>query len=211
VPLEHVIVGWTFWVRGLGYSPARMMAADSTLTREATLERLRARMLAAARRGPFPEEAEDLAQDVLVVLSGKYSHVEAPDELAALGITTLKKLQSARWRKAKRREALGHSPLPARAEDDRDPLDDVVSGGPDPEEVVRRRQRVRFLVEAAGRLDGRCRDLLRRKLEGESFVQIAASLGRPVGTVYAWDNRCRKRLRKLLGARLGFVLGREEP
>ena len=209
--LEHVIGGWAFWVRGLGYSPARMMAADSALTREATLEKLRARMRAAARRGPFPEEAEDLAQDVLVVLTRKYSHVDAPEELAALGITILKKLQSARWRKAKRRQELGHSPLPTREENDRDPLEDVASEGPDPEEVLWRRQRVRFLVEAIRRLDGRCRDLLRRKLEGESFVQIAAALGRPVGTVYAWDNRCRKRLRKILGAELGFVLGKEEP
>ncbi len=209
--LEHAIGGWAFWVRGLGYSPTRMMVADSPLTREATLEKLRARMVAAARRGPFPEEAEDLAQDALVVLTGKYSHVEAPEELAALGITILKKLQSARWRKAKRREALGHSPLPAREEDDRDPVEDVVSEGPDAEEIVRRRQRVQALVEAVSRLDGRCRELLRRKLEGESFVEIAASLRRPVGTVYAWDNRCRKRLRKLLGAQLGFVLGREKP
>jgi RNA polymerase sigma-70 factor (ECF subfamily) len=211
VSLEHAIDERSFQVRGLGYSPARMVVADSPLTREATLERLRARMVAVARRGPFPDEAEDLAQDTLLVLTRKYAHVEAPEELVALGITILKKMQSSRWRKAKRREALGHSPLPSRGADDRDPLEDAASGGPDPEEVVRRRQRVQILVEAVERLDGRCRELLRRKLEGESFVQIAASLGRPVGTVYAWDNRCRKRLRKLLGGQLGFVLGREAP
>jgi DNA-directed RNA polymerase specialized sigma24 family protein len=64
-----------------------------------------------------------------------------------------------------------------------------------------------MFVEAAGRLEGRCRQLLRRKLEGASFVEIAAELGRPVNTVYSWDSRCHERLKALLAERWAFVSG----
>ena len=64
-----------------------------------------------------------------------------------------------------------------------------------------------MLVEAAARLDGRCRDILRRKLEGASFVEMAAEFGRPVNTVYSWDYRCLQRLKDLLAERWAFVSG----
>jgi RNA polymerase sigma-70 factor (ECF subfamily) len=196
--------------RSLGYSPAQMSAEDAALTREATLERVRARILAAARRSLSPTDAEDLTQDVLVVLQAKYAHVSAPEELVALGVKTLRFKRAALWRKAARRRTAGAVPLPT---DEggvvmEDPPD---AGAPDPEAIARDRERVRFLAQAAAKLGGRCREMLRFKLEGASFVEIATRLGRPVNTVYSWDRRCQQRLKKILGGRWGFVSGEVGP
>jgi RNA polymerase sigma factor (sigma-70 family) len=187
-----------------------MVDTDAPLTREAALEKIRARILAAARRGLSPEDAEDLTQEALLLLSTKYAHVEAPEELLALGVKIVRLKRRALWRKATRRRDAGLAPLPTRDEADGDPLERAPGQGPDPEEATRDRERVRLLTEAVDRLPGRCREMLRRKLEGESFVEIAASLRRPVNTVYSWDRRCHQRLRKLLGNRWSFVSGEEE-
>jgi RNA polymerase sigma factor (sigma-70 family) len=194
---------------GVGYSPARMVVADPPRGREAVLEKIRTRILGAARRGLSPSDAEDLTQEALLLLSTKYAHVAAPEELVALGVKIVRLKRTALWRKAARRRAAGESPLPSHEEEDRDPLENVTGGGPDPEEVAVTRERLRVLARAASRLDGRCREILRRKLEGQSFVEIAADLGRNVNTVYSWDHRCHKRLKKLLGEHLGFVSGEE--
>jgi len=199
----------TSWCPGVGYSPARMVDTDAPLTREAALEKIRARILAAARRGLSPEEAEDLTQEALLLLSTKYAHVRAPEELLALGVKIVSLKRRVFWRKTARRRDAGLTSPPSRDEDG-DPLESAPSRAPDPETVARDRERVRALAGATARLPSRCRELLRRKLEGESFVEIAASLGRPVNTVYSWDRRCHQRLRKLLGARWGFVSGEED-
>ena len=82
----------------------------------------------------------------------------------------------------------------------------LAHGGPLPDTVAADRERLRLFADAAARLEGRCREILRRKLEGLSFVEIAAEHP-PVNTVYSWDFRCHQRLRTLLGARWGFVAG----
>ena len=56
-------------------------------------------------------------------------------------------------------------------------------------------------------LGGRCRDLLRRRLQGQSSVEIAAELGRPENTVYSWEYRCRERLKALLAENWAYVTG----
>jgi RNA polymerase sigma-70 factor (ECF subfamily) len=209
VATEVARLGRSSWFGGLGYSPARMAAEEPLLTREAALERVRARVLGAARRSLSPADAEDLTQDVLVVLSERYGHVSAPAELVALGVRILRFKRAALWRKTARRRQAGATPLPA--DPDRpDPVETTPdTGAPDPEAIARDRERVRLLAEAAARLDGRCREMLRAKLEGLSFVEIAKQMGRPVNTVYSWDRRCHERLRKLLGSKLGFVSGEE--
>ena len=210
MPLEVATAGRSFWLTGVGYSPAGMAIDDPPLTREAALEKVRARILAAARRSLFPADAEDLTQDVLLVLSTKYTHVGAPEELVAVAAQIMRFKRAALWRKAARRRAAGAVPLPSPDEDAPDPVEGVADeGAPDPERIAFDRERLRRLAEAAARLDGRCRELLRDKLEGSSFVEIAARLGRPVNTVYSWDRRCHERLKKILGARLAFVTGKE--
>jgi RNA polymerase sigma factor (sigma-70 family) len=181
-----------------------------TLDRDEVLARVRARVLAAASAWLSPVDAEDMAQETLVLLSTKYAHVAAAEELVAIGAQIVRLKRRAFWRKAARRRALGETPAPAGHDEDKE-ASDPESEGPDPEAIARGRQRLSMLVEAAARLDGRCREILRRKLEGASFVEIAEELGRPVNTVYSWDYRCHQRLRTLLGDRWAFVSGREKP
>jgi len=209
-----VEVAWaerSFWSRGLRYSRCPMAATDETLSREAALETVRARILAAARRSLSPADAEDLTQEALLVLSEKYPHVLDPGELVALGVKTFRFKRAAFWRKAARRAAAGSVPLPSRGDAAPDPVEAAPdTGSPDPETRARDRERVRVLAEAAARLDGRCREMLRHKIAGHSFVEIAKRMGRPVNTVYSWDRRCHERLKKILGPRLGFVTGEED-
>ena len=197
------------WFTAVGYSPAAM-ADDAPLSRDDVLARVRARVLAAARARLSPADAEDLTQDALLLLSTKYAHVEAPEELVALGVRIVALKRSALWRKASRRKELGETPAPPVEPGSGDPLDRRPGDAPDPEAIAHDRQRLEIFVEAAARLDGRCREILRRKLQGASFVEIALELGRSVGTVYSWDWRCHQRLKGLLGDRWAFVSG-EEP
>jgi RNA polymerase sigma factor (sigma-70 family) len=206
--LEVAVVRTPAFCR-VGYSPARM-AAQPPLPRDIVLEKVRARILAAARARLTSADAEDLTQEALVLLATKYAEVEAPEELLALGLAILRKKRVAFWRKAARRRALGDAPLPARDDAEGRAIEDTPDAGPDPEAVTRARERLGLFVAAASRLDGRCREILRRKVLGASFVEIAAELGRPVNTVYSWDWRCHERLRKLLGDRWSFVAGEED-
>ncbi len=202
-------LGRVSWPAALGYSPASM-APGVALDRDEVLQRVRARVLAAAAAWLPRPDAEDVAQETLVLLTTKYAHVAAAEELVALGARIVRLKCLAHWRKAKRRRVLGETPAPAGHDVEHEPFDPE-SGQPDPEAIAHDRQRFSMLVEAAARLDGRCREILRRKLQGASFVEIAEELGRPVNTVYSWDDRCSKRLRALLGDRFAFVSGREEP
>jgi RNA polymerase sigma-70 factor (ECF subfamily) len=196
--------------RGRSYSRFRMEARDESPSRETSLEKVRTRILAAARRSLSSADAEDLAQEVMVVLHERYAHVEAPQELVALGVTILRLKRMAAWRKARRRQDAGHTVLPSLPGEADDPVEATPdAGAPDPEAIAHHRERLRLFTEAAGRLDGRCREILRLKLEGLSFVEIARRLGRPVNTVYSWDWRCHQRLKRMLGAHWGFVSGEE--
>lgn len=196
------------WVTALGYSPGAM-AEVAALERDEVLARVRARVLAAARARLSPADAEDLTQDALVLLSTKYAHVTAAEELVALGVRIVAFKRAALWRKAARRKDLGETPVAPVDAGDGDPLDRRPGDLPDPEAIARDRQRLSIFVEAAVRLDGRCREILRRKLQGASFVDIALEMGRSVNTVYSWDHRCHKRLKELLGDRWTFVSGQE--
>jgi RNA polymerase sigma factor (sigma-70 family) len=175
-------------------------AGERKINRETTLASLRLRLLSTARRRLSPADAEDVTQEVLLLLATKYAEVEDPGQLVALGLEILRKKRADLWRKAARRGETGT--------DDTAQLR-LSHGGPGPHTVTADRERLRVFAEAAKHLDGRCREILRRKLEGLSFVEIAAELGRPVNTVYSWDFRCHQRLRKLLGDRWGFVAGEE--
>ena len=180
--------------------------AVAGLSREDVLARIQARMLAFARRFS-PAEAEDLIQEALVLLTTKYANVAAAEELVALAVQIVRFKRAAYWRKAARRRALGEVAAPSTDDGVADVFELAPSGTADPEAIARGRQRLAMFVEAAGRLEGRCRQILRRKLEGASFVEIAAELGRPVNTVHSWDSRCHERLKALLAERWAFVSG----
>jgi DNA-directed RNA polymerase specialized sigma24 family protein len=82
--------------------------------------------------------------------------------------------------------------------------------GPTPDRVALDGERLALLIAATAGLGGRCREILRRKLEGASLVEIAWELRRPVNVVYGWDWRCQRRLKAILGERWAFVSGGED-
>jgi RNA polymerase sigma-70 factor (ECF subfamily) len=72
--------------------------------------------------------------------------------------------------------------------------------GEDPEAAAERKQARERLRVAMRKLDGRCREMFRLKLEGRTFPQIQVILeAASLNTVYTWDFRCRKQLLKLMG------------
>ncbi len=207
VRAELTLAVGSCWFAALGYSPAAV--ADEAGSRDEVLARVRARVLAAARARLSPADAEDLTQDALILLTTKYAHVGAAEELVALGVRIVALKRTALWRKLARRRAAGDTPAAPLDSTSGDPLERASGDSPDPEAIAHVRERLSMFVEAAARLDGRCREILRRKLQGASFVEIAFELGRPVNTVYSWDWRCHQRLKALLGDRWAFVSGEE--
>ena len=153
------------------------------------LERLRQRFLAFARRSLASDVAEDLVQETFLLLATKYAHVREPQERIRLGITIIRKKRAGHWRKSLRRGE-------ANAVDVADT--DLQDDGLDPEELAERRQLVARLRTAVAALSGRCRELVRLKLEERTFSEIAEIMQAKLNTVYSWDHRCTERLRALV-------------
>jgi len=159
--------------------------------REQILACLRERILAFAASRIARDIAEDLAQEVLVLLHEKYPQVTRLEELLPLSFQIVRfKLVSLRRKAARRGEYTQVS-----VEDVQ--LPDL---GSDPGARLERKQMSERLAAAIGQLGGRCRDLFRLKLEGKTFAEIQIALGsRSINTIYTWDARCRKRLLELMG------------
>ncbi len=155
------------------------------------LSRLRERIVGYAASHVSRDLAEDVAQEVLLLLHTKYPAVEDPAELVPLSLQIVRFKLTALWRKARRRgedravEAGGVA---------------LADPGPSPAEAAERGETLERLARALARLEGRCRELFRLKLQGKSFAQIQAALGAAsINTVYTWDFRCRRQLLAKLG------------
>ncbi|MBC8167226.1 MAG: sigma-70 family RNA polymerase sigma factor [Bryobacteraceae bacterium] len=163
------------------------------MSRDEILSRLRERIVAFAASRIRKDVADDLAQEVLIVLETKYSEVATLDELMPLSLQILRfKLASFR-RKTHRR-----------GEDTATPVDDLHLHdlGPTPESFAEREELLRQLTKAIGQLGGRCREIFRLKLLGRTFEEIREELGaNTINTVYTWDSRCRQSLLALMGGR----------
>ena len=161
------------------------------MDREQILACLRERILAFAASRIARDIAEDLAQEVLVLLHEKYPQVTRLEELLPLSFQIVRfKLVSLRRKAARRGEYTQVS-----VEDVQ--LQDL---GSDPGAWLERKQMSERLTAAIGQMGGKCRDLFRLKLEGKTFAEIQKMLGaRSINTVYTWDARCRKRLLELMG------------
>jgi len=159
--------------------------------RAAVLSALRERIVAFAASRYARESAEDLAQEVLVVIHEKYGHLERMEDLVPLAFQILRfKLAAAR------RKAFRHG------EHLESEVELLASPEPDPETQAERSQRLERLAAALTRLGERCRDLFRLKLQGRGFAEIQALMGaESLNTVYTWDHRCRKRLLEEMGGR----------
>jgi RNA polymerase sigma-70 factor (ECF subfamily) len=159
--------------------------------REEILLKLRERILRFAASRIERDAAEDLAQEVLILLHQKYGHLERLEDLLPLSFEIVRLKLMAYRRKAHRRGEHAQVPL------DDLPLTD---GGPDPLAELEQRELRDRLIAAVFRLGERCRKMMELKLEGKSFAEIQAIFGAAsINTVYTWDFRCRKHLLELMG------------
>ena len=161
------------------------------MTRDEILTSLRERILAFATSRVSKDLAEDLTQEVLVLLHEKYARVTELTELVPLAFQVLRFKMLDVHRKSLRRgeykqESVDELPL--------------ANPGDDPATLLDQKQRVDRLLAAVAQLGDRCRDLLTLKLEGHSFPEIQTRMGQhSINTIYTWDLRCRKQLLSLMG------------
>jgi RNA polymerase sigma-70 factor (ECF subfamily) len=159
--------------------------------RDSILTQLRERILGFATLRVSGDLAEDLAQEVLVVLHDKYSHVMELTELVPLAFQVLRFKMLDAHRKSLRRGEYNQASI----EDL--PLADPAD---DPATQLDQKQRVDRLLAALTHLGERCRKLFKWKLEGKSFPEIQRLMGQSsINTIYTWDLRCRKQLLNLMG------------
>ena len=161
------------------------------MDQDAILKSLRERILAFATLRVSRAQAEDLTQEVLVVLHEKYPSVADLTGLVPLAFQILRFKMLDVHRKSLRR-----------GEYNQESVDDLplADPGDDPATQLDRKQRVDRLLAAIGQLGERCRELFKWKLEGKSFPEIQKIMGQTsINTIYTWDLRCRKQLLSLMG------------
>jgi len=160
--------------------------------RNRLLELLRERIVrfAASRLGGG-DAAQDIAQEVLLVLHEKYSTLDRAEDLVPLALEIARfKMMGARRKTVRRGE---HTQVS---------VDDLplASGAPDPFEETARHEQIERLESALGGLGERCRELFRLKLEGLTFSEIQKRLDvASINTLYTWDFRCRQQLLERMG------------
>ena len=161
------------------------------MARDEILARLRERIVLFAASHLSRDVAEDLAQEVLMLLHEKYAHLERPEDLLPLSLQIVRfKIMALRRKSVRRGEytqvSITDIPLPD--------LDN------NPADVVERKEMLERLTKAMSHLGERCRELMKLKLEGRTFPEIQKALGAgSLNTVYTWDHRCRKHLMELMG------------
>jgi RNA polymerase sigma-70 factor (ECF subfamily) len=159
--------------------------------REQILLKLRERTVAFAASHIQGDIAEDVAQEVLILLHEKYHRVERLEELVPLA------LQIARFKiMSLRRKSQRHGEYTQVS------IADIQLPDPEanPAALVERKLMLERLTQAVGQLGDRCRELLRLKLQGKNFGEIQKRMGaQSINTVYTWDYRCRQQLLDLMG------------
>jgi RNA polymerase sigma-70 factor (ECF subfamily) len=176
-----------------GFSAAETGATPvegPALARQVVLAALRERTLAFAASRLGRDVAEDLTQDVLMLLVEKYPAVEHAEDLVPLSLKILRFKMASYWRRVRRR-----------GEDTASPVDelDLRAPGLSPAELAERSQLAERIETAAAHLEPRCQTILRMRLEGYSFAEIRTHLrAAATGTVHTWDFRCRQKLLALV-------------
>jgi RNA polymerase sigma-70 factor (ECF subfamily) len=163
------------------------------MERDEILARLRERIVAFAASRISRDVAEDLAQEVLMVLHDKYPEVNRIEELLPLSLQIMRFKMAGLRRKVQRRGEAGQVSV------DEIQLPDL---GSNPEMQARREEMLRKLTAAIEKLPPRCKELFRLNLLGKTFAEIQDELdAASINTVYTWDARCRKHLLDLMGGR----------
>jgi RNA polymerase sigma-70 factor (ECF subfamily) len=159
--------------------------------REDVLAQLRERIVRFAASHFAGDAAEDLAQEVLMLLHEKYPHLERVEDLLPLS------LQITRFKMMSlRRKTVRHGEYSQVSITDI-PLPDLEAS---PADQFERKQMLDRLARAIPQLGERCREMIRLKLQGKSFPEIQKILGvAAINTIYTWDHRCRKNLMDLMG------------
>jgi len=167
-------------------------SVDQSSARDEILRKLRERMLGFAASRMQRDAAEDLAQEVLILLHEKYGHLDRLEDLLPLSLKVVRFKMLAYRRKARR-----HGEYTQVSVDEVQTLDD----GTDALTAMEQREMRERLLEAVAVLGERCRKLLALKLEGKSFGEIQIALGvSSINTIYTWDFRCRQQLMESIGA-----------
>ncbi len=163
-----------------------------TGTREQLLTGLRERIVAYATSRVGRDFAEDLAQEVLLVLEAKYGYLETVEDLVPVSFQILRfKMQDLRRKQSRRGEftAIDASTLP------------LADTGEGQLAALEREELLSRLRAALETMEGRCREMFKLKLEGLSFPEIQRRMqAANINTVYTWDFRCRKLLLEQLAA-----------
>lgn len=160
---------------------------------EALLAKVRERIVRFAASRLTGDAAEDIAQDVLVLLSTKYGDKTAIEDLMPLAFRITRLKMMAHRRKAVRRGE--YTKADVETIDERG----VHADSPTPEDQTYQLEQRSRLIAAMRKLTGRCRELFRLKVEGRNFGEIQREMGAAsINTVYTWDARCRQSLMKLL-------------
>jgi RNA polymerase sigma-70 factor (ECF subfamily) len=163
----------------------------SPVERERVLLELRERIVRFAASHYTRDFAEDVAQEVLIILEEKYAHVAAIEELVPLALQIARYRLLAVRRKAARRGEYGQVSV------DELPLPDLSAS---PLDELERRERLARLKAALAQVGERCREIIHYKLDGRSFPEIQQLMRvKSINTIYTWDYRCRKHLLELMG------------
>ncbi len=174
----------------MGTTPSGSMEKGAS-SREEILLKLRERIVRFAASRIERDVAEDLAQEVLILLHQKYSYIERLEDLLPLSLEIVRFKLMAYRRKAQRR-----------GEYTQIHVEDVplTHDGPDPLTQMEQREMRDRLIKAVSQLGERCRKIMGLKLEGKSFAEIQNIFGvTSINTIYTWDFRCRKHLLELMG------------
>ena len=161
------------------------------MDREQILSQLRERIVGFAASQLSKEVAEDLTQEVMIVLHEKYGQVTRLEDLVPLSFQILRfKIWEARRKSLRRAE---HTQVS---------LDEiqVADKAGNPSIEAERKELLQQLLKAIDSLGPRCRQLFLWKLEEKSFQEIQKLFGASsINTIYTWDFRCRKQLLERMG------------
>ncbi|HTP31095.1 MAG TPA: sigma-70 family RNA polymerase sigma factor [Candidatus Acidoferrales bacterium] len=161
------------------------------MARDEILARLRERIVAFAASHLSRDAAEDLAQEVLMLLHEKYAHLERAEDLLPLSLQIVRFKIMAQRRKSVRRGEYNQVSITDIQLPDLDA---------DPAGYVERKELLERLTRAIAGLGDRCREIMRLKLQGKTFPEIQKIMGvAAINTIYTWDHRCRKNLLDAMG------------
>ena len=156
------------------------------MERDKILASLRERIFRFAASRMQRESAEDLAQEVLLLLHEKYPALDRIEDLLPLSLEIARfKIMATRRKLVRRGEHTSVS------------VDDLPLPGPapDPFDQAARQERLARLESILRDLGERCRELVRLKLQGHTFPEIQKLLEvDSLNTLYTWDFRCRKQI-----------------